>query len=151
MKRFGSTMYYQCRRGAKLGETQSNAEGYLYAQGRYPTKIKPEDLPEWYVCGYLRAERVYISAQGVKHMVYAPIFNNHRDKDDLLYISYDQPILPDKRSPSGKWLHGYDHILYGGLVIPYLKAVALYSAYDIKPIMKQIDEKQKWYRENYGE
>jgi len=149
MKRFGSTIYYQYRRGSWRGVPESNPDGYLYAQGRYPTKIKPEDLPEWYFTGMLRGQNVYISAKGVKYLVFIPTYNNHLNKDDLLYISYDTPIVPDTRSPSGKWLHGYAHILYGGIVSDYLKAVAKYSRYDVKPIQKQIEEKSKWYHSNY--
>jgi hypothetical protein len=94
-------------------------------------------------------KHVYISAKGVKYLVFIPTYNNHLNKDDLLYISYDTPIVPDTRSPSGKWLHGYAHILYGGIVSDYLKAVAKYSRYDVKPIQKQIEEKSKWYHSNY--
>ena len=32
---------------------KSDPNGYLYACGRYPTKILPEDLPEWFVYGYM--------------------------------------------------------------------------------------------------
>ena len=132
-------MYHQTRRG-KLPVT--NEEGFLYAQGRYPTKIKPEDLPSWFIRGIFQDETVYISAKGVKHLVFMPVYN--LAKDDLLYISYDKPIVPDTSSPSGKRLNGYAHIIFGELVIDYLKGVARYSRLDIRPIMKQIAEKQEW-------
>lgn len=147
MKRLGSTMYHQTRLGAK---PMSNTDGYLFAQGRYPTKIKAEDLPEWYIGGKLQEQHVYISALGVKHLVFAPVYNISPDKDDLLYISYDKPIVPDPSSPSGKWLNGYKHILYGDFVMEYLKGVAKYSHYDIQPIIQQIVEKQNWYHEHYS-
>ena len=146
MKRLGSTMYHQTRIGSKHA---SNKEGYLFAQGRYPTKIKAEDLPEWYIGGKLQEQYVYISAQGVKHLVFMPVYNVSHDKDDLLYISYDKPIVPDIASPSGKWLTGYNHILYGDLVMEYLQGVAKYSRYDIQPIVRQIADKQKWLYEHY--
>jgi len=151
MKRVGSTIYHQCRRGVSFGELIPHPEGYLYAQGRYPTKLRPDDLPEWYISGYLRSQIVYISARGVKDMVYVPTYNNHLDKDDLLYVSYDKPIEPDHESRSGKWLHGYAHILYGGIVFEYVNAVAKYSNYDVRPILREINRKRQWYQENYGQ
>lgn len=135
MKRFGSTMYCRTRRGKK---SRFNEDGYLYAQGRYPTKIKAEDLPEWYIGGLLQGEYVYVSAKGIKHMVFVPDYSTFRGKGSFLYISYDRPIVPDTSSPSGKWLNGYNHILCGEFVEEYLKGVAKYSCYDIKPIMQQV-------------
>lgn len=143
MKRLGSTMYHQTRRGK---HPVTNEDGYLFAQGRYPTKIKPDDLPCWFICGPFQGEIVYISAKGVKYLVFVPVFN--LDKDDLLYISYDRPIVPDTSSPSGKWLNGYDHIIFGEIVVDYLKGAAKYSRYDVSPIMKQLEEKQKWLQEH---
>jgi len=142
-------MYYQFKRGSKHNDIELQPDGYLYALGRYPTKIKPEDLPCWYVSGYLRGQRVYISARGVKYLVYVPTYNNHLDKDDLLYISYDKPIEQDPNTNSGKWLHGYSHILFGGLVVEYVKATAKYSGYDIRPILAEIRKKQQWFHENF--
>ena len=145
MKRFGSTIYHQYRRGSLCGETESNPDGYLYAQGRYPTKIKPEDLPEWFFTECARTEYLYLGRRQAS--VFVPTYN-HLNKDDLLYISYDtlscQTLILHL-----KWLHGYAHILFGGIVPDYLKAVAKYSCYDVNPIMKQIEEKSKWYHENY--
>lgn len=151
MKRFGSTIYYECKRGRLLSIPEPHPEGYLYARGRYPTKIKPEDLPEWYIKGYLHGQDAYISARGVKHLVFRPHYNNHLNKDDLLYISYDTPIEQDPNTNLGKWFHGYDHILYGSFVSDYVKAVAKYSGYDVRPILKEIQKKTKWYYETYGE
>ena len=38
-------------------------EGYLFADGIYPTKVKPEDLPDWYVYGRYYKCFGYISAK----------------------------------------------------------------------------------------
>ena len=68
-------------------------EGYLFADGVYPTKVKPEDLPDWYVYGRYYKCFGYISAKDVKHMVYVPNKTfNHMFKDDMLYISYQEEI-----------------------------------------------------------
>ena len=75
---------------------KSDPNGYLYACGRYPTKILPEDLPEWFVYGYMYKRHGYISAKGVKHLCYTPNYfvDNHLHKYDTLYISYDKEIEP---------------------------------------------------------
>ena len=61
----------------------------LFSGGIYPTKITASDLPEWYVHGRYYKHWGYLSAKGVKSLVYEPSkFSNHMFKDDFLYISY---------------------------------------------------------------
>lgn len=68
---------------------------YLYAQGRYKTKIQESDLPDTYVkcnprtCNYLLT---WVQTKGVKYIYATASFLNHWTKDDYLYISYDRPI-----------------------------------------------------------
>lgn len=70
---------------------ESNSEGFLYSGGKYPTKIKPEDLPCWFVYGYIYKSVGYISARGVKHLVYVPNYRVEKQlfKHDNLFISYN--------------------------------------------------------------
>jgi len=81
--------------------------GFLFAYGKYRTKILPEDLPEYFVYGYLYKRHGYVSAKGIKHILYIPnyTFENHRHKYDMLYISYESKIEP-YQTEMGHTLHG---------------------------------------------
>ena len=65
-----------------------NDDGTLFS-GPYRTKIKPEDLPEWYMYGRYYKRFGYMSTKGITDMVYIPSrYSNHYLKDDCLLISY---------------------------------------------------------------
>ena len=67
MKRFRSNLYTAQK--IVCADRQhvyvENEDGYLFAQAIYPTKIKAEDLPEWYVYGRYYKCFGYLSAKGV--------------------------------------------------------------------------------------
>lgn len=151
MKRFASTLYLPLRRNSTSHEYEPDPEGFLFAKGVFQTKIRAEDLPEWYVYGRVFNQDGYISAKGVKHLLYKPKYTTkHIHKDDLLFISYDKPIEPDENGTHDIWFHGYDHIVCGHLIIDFLEAAKIYSGYDIKPIMRSVRKKERWYKENHG-
>jgi hypothetical protein len=121
----------------------------LFSEGRYQTKIKPEDLPPWYVEGYCYHQHGYFSAKGVKDLLYHPShFTNHIFKDDHLYVSYDKPIssVMDRGIMDAR---DYDEVLHGWLIVRFIKMVDQYSDFDTTPIKRQINEKLAWYQENW--
>ena len=129
---------------------KSDPNGFLLSGGRYRTKIRPEDLPEWYVFGYLYKRHGYISAKGVRHLVYRPNKCwNHMLKDDFLFISYDKPI--ESSNDDLFSFTGYDERIYGGIIIDFLKAAEKYSNYDISGIKAQIEDKRHWLKSHYPE
>jgi len=71
-KKTNATLYMESK--TKFEKHKFNVihdpEGYLFSEGIYRTKILPADLPEWYVYGYLYRQHGYISAKGVKHLLY---------------------------------------------------------------------------------
>ena len=124
--------------------------GYLYADGRFPTKILPEDLPEWYVFGYMYKRHGYLSAKGVKHLLYKPNYwvDNHCHKYDTLYISYDKPIEPYEVEHGSTWYKGYDHAIGGNLIYDFVKAAGKFSSCDVSDMLREIEKKRAWYYEN---
>ena len=128
-------------------------EDYLYANGIHPTKILPEDLPEWYVYGYIYKRHGYLSAKGVKHLLYVPNYTvkNHLHKYDTLYISYDKPIEPYKDERGSIWYKGYDDAVGSHMIIDFAKAAGKYSGYDVDGILNEIERKRAWYYENNPE
>lgn len=118
-------------------------DGYLFSDMVYPTKIKPEDLPEWYVHGRYCKRWGYLSAKGVADLKYIPnLWVNHFLKDDFLLVSYHEPI---REVPDGKWIwekyNGFDFTISGNEILWFLKAARKYSEIDISEIAGQIQEK----------
>lgn len=125
----------------------------LFSGGTYPTKVTVADLPEWYVYGRYYKHWGYLSAKGIKSLVYEPNkFSNHMFKDDFLYISYNKPIVPnpDRSSNFYKYI-GFDEYIYGGVIVRFLKAAEKYSSYDISGIKAQIEDKRLCFKETYPE
>ena len=130
-----------------------NDDGALFSQGQYKTKIFPSDLPEWFIEGNYFRHRGYLSAAGVKHLLYDPnLFTNHMFKDDFLYISYDKPIVPlspERRPQSVFKFGGFDEYIWGWNIVSFLKAAEKHSNYDITDIKMQIEKKRQWFENTY--
>ena len=151
MMRFASTLYLTMHHNPKTRKLEADADGFLYAKGLYRTKISPEDLPDWYVCGHIYQQKGYISAKGVRYLLFKPNYiTHHEHKDDYLFISYNRPIEPDEGDERGIWYHGYDHVISGVIIGAFLTAVSKYSDYDIDEIATEYRQKEQWYLENYG-
>ena len=128
-------------------------DGYLFACGRYRTKILPADLPEWYVYGYMYKRHGYLSAKGVKHLLYVPNYTveNHLYKYDTLYISYKDKIEPYENDHGSIWYRGYDDAVGSWLIVDFAKAAGKYSGYDVSDIIKETKRKQEWFYEHNPE
>ena len=150
-KRIASTLYMESRILHSPLRTETDPDGHLFADGRYKTKIYASDLPEHFVYGYLYKRHGFISAAGVKHMLYVPdyIFN-HRHKYDSLYISYDEPIRLDTGDHGMKLYEGCKHAISGPLIIDFVDAAEKFSNYDVTEIRNEIKRKSDWYDEKYG-
>lgn len=152
--RFKSNWYSieDIRWNGKQHRYVQDPNGYLYSNAKYNTKIKAEDLPEWYIYGRFYKRYGYVSAKGVVDLYYKPnnIFN-HFLRDDYLYISYKNKI--DQRATDVLKLYWRDGVLSvnGGDIITMLKAIRKYSNYDISPIIQQIKDKLQWFKHNFPE
>ena len=125
----------------------TNEGGTLFA-GPYKTKIKPEDLPEWYLYGRYYKRFGYLSAKGITDILYFPChFGGHFLKDDFLLVSYGGKIH-EVDSPSGKLTmdryEGWDEIIWGNEIITILKGARKYSGYDIGPFITKLKRKKDW-------
>ena len=150
-KRIVSTLYMESRILHNPLRQEKDPDGHLFADGRYRTKIFASDLPECFVYGYLYKRHGFISAAGVKHLLYVPnyIFN-HRHKYDSLYISYDEPIRAVTGDHGMMLYDGCKHAVGGSLILDFVNAAAKYSGYDVSDILREIQRKSNWYDEKFG-
>ena len=90
MSRFKSNLYTVERRvwrNHKLCWIQN--DDFTLFSGHHKTKIKEEDLPEWYVFGRYYKLWGFLSTKGITDLRYIPnLWINHFLKDDCLLISY---------------------------------------------------------------
>lgn len=146
MKKFNSTSYYKEKYYWKNHELyrKENPDGYLFTVKGYRTKIKPEDLPEWYVYGYFHKCWCYVSAKGVKDIKYFPSYNHHIHKDDCVVVSYNGKIITDKYASDCR---NYDEFI--GYESEYIDAVEKYSGLDLSEIKREAKKKEEWFYEKY--
>ena len=124
-------------------------DGTLFSQGRHKTKLRPSDLPEWYVRGRYYKHFGYLSAKGVRHLYYRPnLFTNHMFKDDFLFISYDCEIIPNEDILQ---ITGSDEYIYDWEIVDFLKTAEKYSGCDISNIKAEIEQKRVWFKEHFPE
>lgn len=132
------------------GKTLPN--GCLYSRGKYKTKITPKDLPDHYIEGMIFKANGYISVTGIKDIVYKPNYSvNHLHKDDHLYVSFDKPIRMTVDGRGYKEYWDYDAVLWGGMIVTYIRAIRKYQSYDIEPIAEEVKKKENFFFERYPE
>lgn len=127
---------------------------FLYSMGRYPTKIKEEDLSKdyikfrsrtiWYMTGFVKTS-------GVKDLYYTYLKENHLFKDDYLYISYDKKIEVIKGKYGNDEVRNFDFIISGVDALKVLFAIEKDSDIDTTIVRKKIQDKFEWWKENEKE
>lgn len=153
-KVFNSIFYTVGKFGKGYREVLNTDSPYLFARGRYPTKITAEDLPEDYIevrSRVIRYTTGYFKTSGIVDMKYQRSNLNHLFKDDYLYVSYSEPLKCEKNRFGFNDVVNYDICLCGNCIIPFILAAEKYSGIDTTNIRKQIEEKRKWFKENYRE
>ena len=151
MSRFKSNLYTVERRvwrNHKLCWIQN--DDFTLFSGHHKTKIKEEDLPEWYVFGRYYKLWGFLSTKGITDLQYIPnLWINHFLKDDCLLISYGGKIEEHPDSTNFEKYSGVDERVWGNEILHVLKGARMFSQYDIAPIIEQIREKQRILIENY--
>lgn len=152
-KRFKNNLYtiQDIKRVDGRMQYVQNKDGTLFS-GPYKTKIKPEDLPEWYLHGRYYKRWGYMSTKGITDMVYLPnLMFNHFLKDDCLLIAYGGKIVEDR--PEERYrldrYSGYDKQVWGNEIITILCGARKYSGIDIKPYIEEIRKKKEWLQQTH--
>lgn len=107
-------------------------KGYLFIEGIVPTKIKEEDLPEYYVKINIGNLIGYLNTKGVKYLQL-----NRKKNTIVLYISYDDQIIYDNET---KHYHGFDYVVQQENIDDVLRYVEKYSYIDVTFIRAQLEE-----------
>ena len=124
----------------------ASEDGTLFS-GPYKTKIRPEDLPEWYLYGRYYKRFGYMSAKGITDLRYIPSrFSNHYLKDDCLLISYGGTIteITDPNRSRYEKYEGWDERVWGNEIVTILRGARKYSGYDITPLIEQLKRKKEY-------
>lgn len=152
-KRITAPFYSETKAGIRyLFRNTLQPDGSLYARGRYATKIKPDDLPEHYIKGTIFKVEGYITVFGIKDIVYKPNYHiNHMHRDDFLYISYDRPIRWETDARGFTSYFDYDAILWGHMILDFIRAVRRWNSYDIEDIAEEVKKKEVFFLEKYPE
>lgn len=115
---------------------QTLPNDYLYSNGTFATKIRPEDLPEYYIEGIYYGRRGYLDVKNIKEITYRPnLVFNHAFKDDSLCVIYADIPTP--------------YFVFGGQIPSFVKAVKKYAGLDMSQIEQQIRDKLAWFKETY--
>ena len=114
--------------------------GFLLANDRYKTKMKPEDLPDSFI--FISGGGVhhgFLDAAGVIDLKYVPnLWINHLLKDDCLVISYTGKIGNEEKHYC---FENEDQCIYGNSILYFLEGARKYSGIDITPIIEQLKNK----------
>lgn len=128
---------------------------FLYGDGRRKTNIKEVDMPESYIKLHSKAfcyTEGFVNAKGIKHVYCKCIYNNHRRKDDSLYISYDKVIEVEKDNYGFDNVKNWDYHLCGNCIDIMIDAIAKFSPEcDISMAMRELAKKDEFLKKNYPE
>lgn len=115
----------------KLSNKNENIvkNNYLFANGVKSIKILPNNLPEYYVKINLADMNAYIKTKDVKYVLLVK-----REDHNVLYISYDKPIIKN----DGIY-EGFDLFIYDENIIVFLNQIKIYSNFEIDDIVSQLN------------
>lgn len=127
-------------------------DGTLWSMGTHPTKIRAKDLPDYYIYVYLYGGYKYLRTTNVKDLYYKPNnWVNHFLKDDVLYISYNHPLVIEKDKFGYDTCNNYDIALFGNDIPNFIAAAKYYSDYDVAHIEQAIKDKLALFKRKHPE
>ena len=126
---------------------------FLLSNGIYPTRIKPDELPPWYV-EFTHWNTRYVDTSRVTNVIYRPCrmpHHNHLFKDDCVFLHYDgvEPVW--SHDGFGPWLDSPHETLWGWSLVTGLISAREYSGIDITNQLEELKAKILRYNEEYDE
>lgn len=72
-------------------------------------------------------------------------------RDDFLYVSYELPIRSETDARGYVSYHDYDALLWGSMIVEFIRAIRKWGSYDIEPIADEVKKKERFFIEKYPE
>lgn len=90
----------------------------------------------------------FLDTKSIVDLFYSPnyTFENHYLKYDKLYISYNKPIIV-KCNNGWNDCEDFDEVISGPMILDFVEGAKKYSNFDVSEIEKQLDAKEKFFRE----
>lgn len=154
MSRKLQKFYMKGKYGKGYGELIDRDSEYLYSRGKYKTKIKEEELPEYFLKVFGKVFRYsygYINVRDVVDIEYTKGPFNHLFKDDWVYLSYKGKIDFIISNSGYESCKNWDICVSGGDIIKIILAVEKYSKIDVTKVKEKVNKKIRWFKENYKE
>ena len=126
---------------------------FLLSNGIYPTKIRPEELPPWYI-EFTYWNTRYVDTSRVTNLIYRPCrlpHHNHLFKDDMLFLTYDGVEPKWDNDYIGLFLTSPHETLWGWSLVYGLISAREYSGIDISEQLEVLKAKILRYNEEYNE
>ena len=141
--------------------------GTLLSKGRYPTKLRPADLPNSYVESRIGRLHGYVDAKRISDAIYVPNeWVNHLWRDDSLFVKFDGGRfderlrnLPNRESDAQYYerrreimdgLYDTADLSFHGWDIVRVSAyITLYTDTDTASLRSALKAKVRSYRENH--
>lgn len=140
----GYYRYVRASDGTYQYEYKEDRDGYLFSGWRTgrKTRIRPEDLPPYYIKVTNYKKDGYIKTSDVSDVYYEPSkFHNHTFKDDFLLIVYgDKKLSKDSFTAN---LTICDEYIFGNDIIDVVAGIEKYN-----PQNEQLQERIKKIKED---
>ena len=161
MKNLSNRYFYEVHYSVDGNGNIHHWNGDVYADRKnrlYKTKMKPNDLPEYY-CEVQRYGNRYdiINASGVVDIAYSWVKENHFMKDSVLRISYTGELKPyyEKYNINGKEVVSFspsytneDEMIFGNSIFKFLAYCKKYSRISLNKVRKSFIEQCEWLKNN---
>ena len=153
MKRIHAYIYTKGKFGKEFREIVDTDNPFLYSGGYNRTKIRQEDLPEWYCPIHSRSiwyMNGFVRTEGVKYVYFKYVPENHLFKDDHIYISYSRPITTKMNEYGFEDVKDFDVSICGNDIVPIILFIEKYSPDCItSEVRAKVQEKVEYYKTHY--
>lgn len=113
-------------------------DGTLYSKGFNKTKIKAEDLPDYFVYGRYHKLWGYLSASGIKDLYFKECrMTRESIKDDNLYISYHEELNKEAINTYDFENQNFDYIVDSVFILDFLDKILSLDEYKSTDIFQK--------------
>lgn len=129
---------------------EKSSDDTLYSHAIYPTKIKADDLPNWYMHGRYYKEWGYVNIKNITDIRYKPnTWINHLFRDDTWFLWFNGKKCQESIN-GDDWYQTSDMLIEGTWTTDLLAHLTVYNKnIDTKPLLNQVMDKITLYNEKH--